>query len=698
MTVLNPEQLEAVNSIQGPLEIIAGAGSGKTHTVTTRIHNLIKHNVSPDNILAITFTNKAANELKERLNQPRVTACTIHSLCSKILRKWATYIGYQSGFTIMNPDDQKVIIDQIKKDIIAQLTLDAETSKLPKEAIKAQLANNINTVKSIKASVILAKISMLKNRGITPENFTTSIYRDDEQKFAINLFYSKYQEALKENNGMDYDDLLNNTVKLFQEHPSILEAYQDYYLYITVDEFQDVNDTQNTLINMLAAKYQNLCVVGDPDQSIYGWRGAEISNILEFQNTYPNAKIVNLDTNYRSTDPILTLANHVIVQNKSQNRQLLKAHNQVDNNKVYDNGYDDAKPTMILAANSRHEARLIADLIMEDINKNNTTFSDHTILYRNHSFSKDIEQALRQQNIPYRIHGSITFYQRSEIKDLLAYITLLSNPYFNPSLQRIINVPARNLGAATVQQLMTYSQKYGISLMQALQYSEQPELNLTQSKKDSITQFLEVYNNLYQQKDIPLKEVIQTIISKFEYIEFLNRSDSSEDRISNVMSFIEDADKFDKQVPPTTYPIETRVTMFLENIALVVDSNEESSNEDFVTLMTMHSAKGTENTNVYIVGAEQGIIPSAKSYNMIITGKGTVSNTVDEECRLMYVSLTRAKKHLFIFNVEERYMYGNVGYPTRSELLKPIPMELYNNVALENKEGIDELYNKDLVK
>lgn len=632
---LNKEQTRATHVKDGPLLIMAGAGSGKTRTLIARIDCLIKQNVKPQQILAITFTNKAANELKARLSpQARgVTACTIHSFCVRILRNHATQIGFKPGFSIIDTDDQKKIINGIKKELV---------DNDPKKKI----------IKKIRSSKLANLISDAKNKNIKARDYVKSDNnRSQINSYLIQNIYQTYQDTMHEMNVMDFDDLLMYTIDLFKLHPETLDMLQDQYRYINVDEYQDTNAIQDQLVTMLAHKYQNICVVGDPDQSIYGWRGAEIKNINTFAKRWEHTNVVELNRNYRSTQPILDISNSIIHKNNSARKSNLISNIKANKNPIY-----------IQTSDSDDEAREVVNRI-QILKNNGNNFHDIAILYRSNAYSRIIEKELVYRNIPYTIVGHIDFYQRAEIKDLMAYLTLLANPYNEMALKRIINTPARGIGVRTMQKISNLAREKQMPILMALTYAD--SINLTARAKTNIRSFLNLYNNIDAKANCSLKTLLQYFIDKTEYADYLEDIEdetSRDNKKKNVTTFLNQIDQYDKTTDIKNEPLNQRLTHFLENIALVANTEKEKD-QDLVTLMTVHSAKGLEYPYVFVIGLNEGVFPSNPAIQ---------NDTIEEERRLMYVAITRAEKQVYLTSATRVSIFGSYERSTPSRFISEI--------------------------
>ena len=573
--MLNPMQQEAVYSTQGPLLILAGAGSGKTRVLTHRIAYLIdEQGVNPWNILAITFTNKAAGEMRERVDQivgfgsEQIWVSTFHSACVRILRRFADYLGYDRNFVIYDTDDQKHVI----KDICKRLNID---TKIHKERTL------LSAISSAKNEMIDAKAYILNAAG-------------DYSKKRIGDVYAEYEKVLYKNNAMDFDDLLVKTVELLRANEDVRNYYQERFKYIMVDEYQDTNTVQFRLVSLLAGKYRNLCVVGDDDQSIYKFRGANIYNILNFEKEFPDAKVIKLEQNYRSTKNILNAANSVICHNKGRKEKTLWTANETGEKIVfnqYQNEYD--------------EAFQVVNEIGREVSSGKSHYNDYAILYRTNAQSRVLEEKFVEKNIPYKIVGGVNFYQRKEIKDILAYLKTIDNGRDDLAVQRIINVPKRGIGAASINKVMEYGEARDMSLFDALECCDDiPKLGRTADKIKGFVNMIEVFRA--QSEYITLAELFTNILEETGYIKALEEEfeEQAEARIENIDELMTKIVEYEETEEELT------LSGFLENVALVSDIDSLDENEDYVMLMTLHSAKGLEFPYVYMCGMEDGLFPS----------------------------------------------------------------------------------------
>ena len=643
-SLLNKEQYEAVLHTDGPLLILAGAGSGKTRVLTYRVAYLISEKgVNPWNILAITFTNKAAGEMRSRVDQlvdfgaDGVWISTFHSMCVRILRRHIDCMGYNNNFTIYDTDDSKALM----KDVCKRLEIDT---------------------KIYKEKMILGAISAAKNDMVTPRDYK-EIAGDDFAHQQIAEAYRVYQADLKKNNAVDFDDLLLLTVQLFNRKPEILESYQERFRYIMVDEYQDTNRVQFELVRLLASKYRNLCVVGDDDQSIYKFRGADIENILSFERHYPDAKVVKLEQNYRSTKTILEVANHVIANNEHRKKKRLWSD--------LDEG---EKVQMLQFENAYEEAEYVIGDLRRKVDRSERSYGDFAILYRTNAQSRIFEEKLLLSNTPYQIVGGVNFYARKEIKDLLSYLKTIDNGLDDLAARRIINIPKRGIGNATIARVTEYSQHLEISFFEAACRCEKiPGIGRSLSKLQDFVKFMQV---LRSKKDVlRVSELFEEILDATGYVRELEAEHTEEanGRIENIDEL------FNKIVAYEESAEEPTLSGFLQEVALVADLDGLQDEQDHVVLMTLHSAKGLEFPVVYLTGMEEGVFPS---YMSLISEE--VSD-LEEERRLCYVGITRAREELFFTTSKMRMQRGETQYNPPSRFLKEIPLQFaYNNVQLKS--------------
>ena len=636
LELLNREQQEAVLHVDGPLLILAGAGSGKTRVLTYRIAHLIDEcGVNPWNILAITFTNKAAGEMRERVDKivgygsESIWVSTFHSTCVRILRRYIDRLGYDTNFTIYDTEDQKTVM----KSVCQKLQLD---SKLYKERM------------------LLNVISHAKDEYISPNEFLLEAKGDFRQE-KIAQAYVEYQKELKKNNALDFDDLLVKTVELFQSCPDVLEYYQNRFRYIMVDEYQDTNTVQFKFISTLARQYRNLCVVGDDDQSIYKFRGANIRNILDFEKVFPDAKVVKLEQNYRSTQNILNAANGVIANNRGRKEKALWTENEQGEPilfQQFQNGYE--------------EAEYVSGEISKKVRKGEAEYQDFAVLYRTNAQSRLFEEKFLYANIPYKIVGGVNFYSRKEIKDILAYLKTIDNGKDDLAVRRIINVPKRGIGNVTLAKVQAYADSRDISFFEALEEAgEIPGLGKAALK---IQPFVHLIHEMrLSLADMSMQDLIQAILDKTGYAEDLKNEDTdeSEARLENIDEFINKAVTYEEGAE------EPNLSGFLEEVALVADIDSVENGDNRVLLMTLHSAKGLEFPYVYLAGMEDGLFPS---YMSIAADDPT--EEIEEERRLCYVGITRAMKELTITCARCRMVRGETQYNNVSRFVREIPSEL----------------------
>ena len=636
LELLNREQQEAVLHVDGPLLILAGAGSGKTRVLTYRIAHLIDEcGVNPWNILAITFTNKAAGEMRERVDKivgygsESIWVSTFHSTCVRILRRYIDRLGYDTNFTIYDTEDQKTVM----KSVCQKLQLD---SKLYKERM------------------LLNVISHAKDEYISPNEFLLEAKGDFRQE-KIAQAYVEYQKELKKNNALDFDDLLVKTVELFQSCPDVLEYYQNRFRYIMVDEYQDTNTVQFKFISTLARQYRNLCVVGDDDQSIYKFRGANIRNILDFEKVFPDAKVVKLEQNYRSTQNILDAANGVIANNRGRKEKALWTENEQGEPilfQQFQNGYE--------------EAEYVSGEISKKVRKGEAEYQNFAVLYRTNAQSRLFEEKFLYANIPYKIVGGVNFYSRKEIKDILAYLKTIDNGKDDLAVRRIINVPKRGIGNVTLAKVQAYADSRDISFFEALEEAgEIPGLGKAALK---IQPFVHLIHEMrLSLADMSMQDLIQAILDKTGYADNLKNEDTdeSEARLENIDEFINKAVTYEEGAE------EPNLSGFLEEVALVADIDSVEDGDNRVLLMTLHSAKGLEFPYVFLAGMEDGLFPS---YMSIAADDPT--EEIEEERRLCYVGITRAMKELTITCARCRMVRGETQYNNVSRFVREIPSEL----------------------
>ena len=629
---LNDKQHEAVITTEGPCLVIAGAGSGKTKVLTHKIAYLIgEKDIKPWDIIAITFTNKAANEMKERSANLVGEAAkdiwmgTFHSICVRILRRFIDRIGFDSSFIIFDTSDQKMIVKGCLKDL--------------------NIDDKMFTDRSV-----LSEISNAKNEMLEPDMYMMRA-KGDFRREKIAQVYTLYQKRLKENNAIDFDDIINYTIKIFNENEDILNYYANKFKYVLVDEYQDTNKAQFNLVKMFASQHKNITVVGDNDQGIYSFRGADISNILNFEKDFPGTKIIKLEQNYRCTGNILKAANSVIKNNEVKYKKELWTKNEEGSlPKVYQaqNEYDEAS----------YIVKQIERLKFEEYYRN----SDFAILYRMNTQSRAIEDILRRENVPYKIIGGLKFYERKEIKDLIAYLRLIQNSNDNLSLKRIINEPKRGIGKTSLDKIEKIAEEIGSSMYEVIKHSEEFGLNRVYLNS---REFINVIEEMKQIKeDTKISELIKQVLKKSGYTKALENENTveAENRIENLEEFLTVAIEFEEQ------EAENNLSNFLEGITLSSDLDDLEDEEEYVTLMTLHSAKGLEFPAVFLVGMEEGIFPGYKSISE--------PKELEEERRLCYVGITRAKEHLFLTYSRQRTIFGSTSYNPVSRFLTEIPEEL----------------------
>lgn len=636
---LNEQQQKAVKATDGPLLIMAGAGSGKTRVLTHRIaYLMVEKQVAPWNILAITFTNKAAREMKERIRgilggtSDEIWISTFHSMCVRILRRDIDRLGYSRNFSILDTSDQQTVIKQILKD------------------------KNLDP-KKYDYRAILGTISSAKNELVTPEDYAKTA--GDYYTKVVSDVYTEYQKRLRKNQALDFDDLIMTTIQLFQLVPEVLEYYQRKFQYIHVDEYQDTNRAQYLLVKLLASRFRNLCVVGDSDQSIYRWRGADIANILSFEKDYPNATIIFLEQNYRSTKRILEAANKVIENNQNRKPKKLWTEN-MEGHKIF----------YYRADSEQGEAQFVAGKINE-LTKNGRPLSDIAILYRTNAQSRVMEEVLLKSNLNYTIVGGTKFYDRKEIKDLLAYLRLIANPDDDISLRRIINVPKRGIGATSLDKIADYARDYDLSIYQALEAVEMIGLSAKATK--AAREFANlIYNYTNQQEYLSVTELVEEVIDKTGYREMLEaeKTIEAQSRLENIDEFLSVTKAFEANNDDKS------LVGFLTDLALVADidqldeKNEET--QDTVTLMTLHSAKGLEFPVVFLIGLEEGVFPHSRSL--------MDDAEMEEERRLAYVGITRAEEELYVTNAQMRTLFGRTNMHPVSRFISEIPEELLEDL------------------
>ncbi|WP_195477683.1 DNA helicase PcrA [Ruminococcus sp. D55t1_190419_H1] len=653
---LNPPQREAVAQTEGPVLILAGAGSGKTRVLTHRIAYLMdEKGVNPWNILAITFTNKAAQEMRERVDKlvgfgsESIWVSTFHSACVRILRRHIDNLGYDTNFTIYDTDDQKSLM----KDVCRKMNIDT---------------------KIYKERSLLAQISHAKDELLTPDDMEMKAAGDYNMKKVASV-YREYQAALRKNNALDFDDLIVKTVELFEKCGAVLEYYQERFKYIMVDEYQDTNTAQFKFISLLAQRYQNLCVVGDDDQSIYKFRGANIGNILGFEHVFPDARVIRLEQNYRSTKNILNAANQVIANNTERKAKTLWTENE-EGSKVHFRQF----------LNAYEEAEYVAGEIGKLKRNGLGNYRDCAILYRTNAQSRIFEEKFIAANIPYKLVGGVNFYARKEIKDLLCYLKTINNARDDLAVQRIINVPKRGIGATTLGRVQDYADNMGISLYEALRVAEEvPSIGRSLSKIDGFVTFIQM---LKSKADVlTVEEILQEVIDSTGYVAELEAEDTEESRarIENIDELISKTVAYQEAMEEQNQP--ATLSGFLEEVALVADIDTVDPDQDYVLLMTLHSAKGLEFPKVFMVGMEDGIFPSHMTISYGDDGE------MEEERRLCYVGITRAMKDLTLTCAQQRMIRGETQYNRVSRFVREIPRELVDlgHTIQEKKPKVEEL-------
>lgn len=627
---LNPMQRRAAETLEGPVLILAGAGSGKTRTLTYRVANLLEHGVKAWHILALTFTNKAAREMRERIERlagadaGEAWIGTFHSICCRILRRDIEKLGYERSFTIYDDDDQQRVIKAVLKE------LDIDEKFLPPKAVSTD-------------------ISDAKNRLLSPDEWLQKRGGDYRSQKTHDVM-TRYEQRLRAANALDFDDLLVKTLQLFVEHPPVLEYYQSRFQYVHVDEYQDTNYAQYQLVSLITRKSRNLCVVGDDDQSIYGWRGADIRNILDFEKDFPDATVIKLEQNYRSTANILDAANQIIAHNEGRKEK-----------ELWTEDGEGEKITLYAAADERDEAAWICQRIRQ-LQRGGTPYGSIAILYRMHALSRVLEETLMRAGIPYHVYGGTRFYDRREVRDVLAYLRLIQNPADDISLSRIINVPKRAIGDSTVEQLTQYARQNDMSLYAAV---AAPPDTLASRARKSVNDFSSLIVSLLLAKEtLPLSEFVQKVIDDSGLIAQYQKEENEENqaRIENIREFMGAVTEFEQKSEDKS------LFAFLENVALVTELDNQDSAPSFVTMMTLHSAKGLEYDVVFMSGMEEGIFPSARAMQE--------DNRVEEERRLCYVGVTRARKLLHLSYARRRMLFNQMQFNAPSCFLQEIPKRL----------------------
>ncbi len=631
---LNPEQRDAVLHTEGPLLILAGAGSGKTRVLTFRIAYMIEEKgINPWNILAITFTNKAAQEMKERVGQligstQDMWISTFHAACARILRRDIEKLeGYKSNFVIFDTKDQESVIKECLKEL------------------------NLNE-KNFPFKAVSATISNAKNQLEDPNRFYQKSMHDIKMRKTAEI-YMLYQKKLKKNNALDFDDILMKTVELFTLHPDLLSYYQNKFKYIMIDEYQDTNYCQYRLVSLLAKEHKNLCVVGDDDQSIYSWRGADIGNILNFEKDFPSAKVIKLEQNYRSTQTILDAANSVIKNNFGRKSKKLWTENETGGSIIFYNALDEWG-----------EAHFISSEIKQHQDNYGKKLNDFAVLYRTNAQSRVIEEAFMSNGIPYRIIGGFKFYDRKEVKDVIGYLRLIQNPDEDVSLKRVINIPKRGIGNTTLEAIENYARQNDESLFEALLSIDEIE-GVSKKARGNINEFVKLISGLMAAAEIkPPSAVLKELLDKSGFLESLEKEgdEESQSRAENIRELLSATLEFESKNPTA------KLQQFLEQMALMSDIDNLETAAEAVVLMTLHSAKGLEFPVVFMSGMEEGVFPSQRSY--------FEEHQMEEERRLMYVGITRARETLYLTAAFERTIFGSTTYNIVSQFIKEIPKDL----------------------
>ena len=643
---LNNKQKEAVLETEGPCLVIAGAGSGKTKVLTHKIAYLMSEKyIKPWNILAITFTNKAANEMKERVEKLVGEAAkdmwigTFHSICVRILRKYIDRLGFDHSFLIFDTSDQRTLIKECMK------TLKVDDKMFTDRSVLAEISNG-------------------KNEMLEPKAYQTK-FTGDYRKEVIGRIYELYQQRLKENNAIDFDDIINYTIRILIENEDALEYYTNKFHYVLVDEYQDTNKAQFTLVTILASKYGNITVVGDNDQGIYSFRGADITNILNFEKDFPGTKIVKLEQNYRCTGNILKAANSVIKHNENKYEKKLWTENE-----------EGSLPVIHKADDEYDEARYIVEEINHLRREEYFKYSDFVVLYRMNSQSRAIEEILNREGVPYKIVGGLKFYERKEIKDIISYLRLIYNFSDNISLKRVINEPKRGIGKTSIDNIQEISEKTGLSMFDIIKHADEYGLNRVKANANEFIQTIEYLKSKIE--ELSISELIKETLNKTGYVKALELENTTEaeSRIENLEEFLTVAIEFEEEEAENT------LGDFLEGITLSSDIDGMEDSEDSVTLMTLHSAKGLEFPVVFLVGLEEGIFPGNKSIGE--------PKEIEEERRLFYVGITRAKQYLYLTCSKKRTIFGSTSYNQISRFINEIPSEL-----LDGYDSLDNSKNDD---
>lgn len=641
---LNASQREAVQATDGPLLILAGPGSGKTRVITNRVAYLVtSRNVDPHSILAVTFTNKAANEMRGRLDQlldgaaRSLTIGTFHAVCCRILRADGQAVGLTHGFVVYDDDDQ---VNLIKQSLL-ELQLDPKTYS---------------------PRLIQSSISAAKSRLLSEQHHAEGV--DSYFEEIVQRVYQRYQALLSQSDAVDFDDILLKTVRLFESHPEVLERYRARYRHILVDEFQDTNLAQFELVRLLAAEHRNVCVVGDPDQSIYSWRSADPRNLLSFEREFPGAKVVLLEQNYRSTKTILKAAMQVISGNPLRKEMELWTEN------------DTGKPVVLTEClNEKDEAQFVVGAIEKLIRHEGLHYGDCAVMYRINAQSRALEESLMRFGVPYRLVGGTRFYRRQEIKDIIAYLRVIHNPHDSISLARIINTPGRGIGQGTLNKLQSWATERNVSLFEALRQLVQ-EKDLAARAGNALSHFLSVMDALMASgRQLSPQQLIEDILVRTAYRDYLMEGEDGEDRWQNVQELKNVAAEYNDLAP------EEALSAFLEKVSLVADVDEMEDTSDAVTLITLHQAKGLEYPAVFIIGMEDGVLPHRKSFDD--------PAEMEEECRLCYVGFTRAQRYLFLSRAHRRSLFGNGLANPPSRYLARISPDLVTTRGLWEEDEVD---------
>lgn len=637
---LNAMQQEAVNQTEGPLLILAGAGSGKTTVLVNRVQHIIGSGLAaPWQVLAITFTNKAAGEIRERLTNAigpeanDIWAYTFHSCCARILRRFADRLGYTSHFTIYDTDDQKRVMKHCQKAL--------------------EISDKILHHKSI-----LSEISSAKDSLVDYEEYK-KLAQNDFRKARIADCYELYQKELLKSDAMDFDDIIFNTVRLLEGNPDVLELYQKQFKYVMVDEYQDTSHAQYILVSLLAGGYNNICVVGDDDQSIYRFRGATIENILSFENQYKNARVIRLDQNYRSTQNILDAANAVIANNKNRKGKNLWTQAGSGEKIIFNTLEDEAA-----------EANFIAQEILKNV-KNGKKMSDHAVLYRMNAQSRNIEITFAKSGIPHKVIGGNRFFDRKEIKDVISYFAVINNPADNVRLQRIINVPKRGIGDTMFANVMEIATGLGISAFEVCERADEFQKTLRSAQKlQGFAAMIRHFQDCLDD-DMPLSDLLQEVLDKTNYFDYLDEDpESAEDRKNNINELSSMFIKYQEE------DADFELSDFLEDVALVADIDSYNEDDDAVVLMTLHSAKGLEFPIVFIPGMEESVFPGSQSVYS--------EEDLEEERRLAYVGITRAREKLYLLNARRRMLYGTTNRNQASRFLREIPVSVTDDITVQS--------------